>query len=112
MITDYFRTLDVYMRIKTADDLGGFTISYVKIATIKGLLNQSSSSEQSIANQLGVKCDYILMTCTPSDIVQGTIIADGSRLAMMNSELLQGEEKSDNMSAIYQGTAEKYKWEA
>lgn len=108
MISDFFYDVDIIEKRETADDLGGFTTKYYKVATIKGLLTQSSATERTIASQLGIKYAYTFMTETPDNIGKDTIVKRGNLTAILTADLMQGEETSEEMSKIYQAQAESY----
>lgn len=108
MISDYFYDIDIIEKEETADDLGGYITRYQKIATIKGILTQSSSSERTIASQLGIQYIYTFATETPLNIKKDTIVKKDNITAILNSDLMQGEETSEEMSKIYQAQAKSY----
>ena len=108
MVSDYFYDIDIIEKEETADDLGGFMTRYKKVATIKGILTQSSATERTIASQLGIQYIYTFMTETPLDIKKDTIVKKGNITAILNSDLMQAEETSEEMSKIYQAHAQSY----
>ena len=108
MVSDYFYDIDMIEKEETADDLGGFITRYKKVATIKGILTQSNATERTIASQLGIQYIYTFMTETPLDIKKDTIVKKGNITAILNSDLMQGEETSEEMSKIYQAQAKSY----
>lgn len=108
MVSDYFYDIDIIEKEESADDLGGFITHYKKVATIKGILTQSSVAERTIASQLGIQYIYTFMTETPLDIKKDTIVKKGNITAILNSDLMQGEETSEEMSKIYQAQAKSY----
>lgn len=108
MVSDYFYDIDIIEKEESADDLGGFITRYKKVATIKGILTQSSATERTIASQLGIQYIYTFMTETPLDIKKDTIVKKGNITAILNSDLMQGEETSEEMSKIYQAQAKSY----
>jgi hypothetical protein len=111
MISDYFEDIDIISKIDTSDDLGGFTTVYKKIGTIKGLLQRSSTSERTIAAQLGVSAVYTLMTFKTeplcSSIIPNVIAKSKTITAIVTSIEMDGNPNTD-MKDIAQWQSESY----
>lgn len=109
MIEKYFYDIELYQRKETPDELGGFTITYTNIGKVKGLLEQSSTSERMVAAQLGIKNIYTFMTKEKIE-EQGLIlrVVKNGLTAIMTSEFVEGQNTSETMKDILQCQAESY----
>jgi hypothetical protein len=108
-LSNYYDDIDIIKKESTSDDLGGFIVQYVKLGTIKGLLQRSSTSERTIAAQLGVSAVYTLMTgktnALVSEIKPDVIVKSKSITAIVTSNELDGQ---GDLSNVAQWQAESY----
>jgi hypothetical protein len=111
MISDFYEDVDVIVKEQTSDDLGGFKTQYTKIATVAGLLQRSSTSERTIAAQLGVSSVYTFMTTknavVTDRIKQDVILRSKSITAIVTSDELDGAKDTD-MADVAQWQAQSY----
>lgn len=110
-IEDYFTDMEIIEKEETSDDLGGFTTKYVSKGKVKGLLQRASSTERTIAAQLGIKNVYTFMTLKTSisdyTIDSNTLIRDvkSGNVGIIDSSPLEGQKGLEN---IIQWGAESY----
>lgn len=109
-LKDYFTDVDIIEKEETSDDLGGYTTRYVLKATIKGLLQRASTSERTIAAQLGVSDVYTFMSDDDNlagiTIDTNTIVREETKVGLISSSMLKGQ---GDLEDVKQWTANSYK---
>ena len=104
-----FKEIKLINRIETADELGGFFISYKTSQTFNGLIARTGTSESSVASQKPITESYILMTkdndviIGPGDVLQGF-----DKTCIVSSNELRGSSLSPLMRDIRQWECKSY----